>query len=95
MIVERLLFAVSRDYAIEVYSLKEMKARDALDGRIGYPKELPSDDAIRAFRARHHDLTVRAGESKEASKLRAENSGQVQGFFKIYKVSTRSIKEYC
>ena len=57
MIVERLNFAASRGSSIDISSLKYMMARIAADGRKSWKNGIPSDEAVRSFRAWHRDIT--------------------------------------
>eukprot|EP00171_Calliarthron_tuberculosum_P002529 IDg2529t1 len=66
-----------------VATVKDMMSRVAADGRPGWKNSVPSDAAVRAFRARHRELTLRKAESKEHAKLYAENYVHVNRFFKI------------
>ncbi len=51
---------------------------------------VPSEDAIRAFRARHREITFRNAENKDRSKFRGESFDHVGGFFKILKHAEKS-----
>lgn len=86
MIVERLLFCPSRGATLGYDSLKYMMARIAKDERLcGFTNNIPNQDTLCAFRPRHRELTFRAQESKERSKLSAENFNHVNTFFDILK----------
>lgn len=83
MIVQKIKSAALRGAAIGYEGLKYMMTRIASDGREGFPHNTPSNDTIRAFRARHREITYRATENKEVAKLNAERKSHVQPFFDI------------
>ncbi len=57
----------------------------ASDGRPIWKDGVPSEDAIRAFRARHREITIRNAENKDRSKFRGEGFDHFEGLFKILK----------
>jgi len=60
MIVSHFLWAARRGFALEVDQVKSIMGRIANDGRgNNYMNGVPSDDAIRSFRARHPSPTYR------------------------------------
>ena len=59
MIVNLLCFAAGREFAVDHDGIKRIMAHVALDGRRGWRNNLPSDDAVKAFRARHREITFR------------------------------------
>lgn len=83
IVVQRLLFVASRGAAIGYNALRSMMAKVASDGRKGFANDLPSDAAIRSFRARHRELTFRAQENKEIANISAENETHIKPFFDI------------
>lgn len=69
MIVEHIIRAALHEFAAELDHLKSIMARVSNDGRErSYKDGVPSNDAVRSFRARHRELTYRNTENKELSK---------------------------
>ena len=61
-------------------------ARIANDGgRNGWRNQVPSNDAIRALRARRRDITYRKIENKKLAKLNAENYEHLLSFLRLRK----------
>lgn len=84
VIVQRLMYCARRGAALGYDALSYMMAKIAADGRRnGFANGIPSQDTLRAFRARHRELTFRSQESKEKAKLNAENFNHVDRFFRI------------
>ncbi len=73
------MFAVAKD------TLKSLMTQIASDGRPIWKDGVPSEDAIRKFRAIHREITSRNAENKDRSKFRRESLEHVEGFFKILK----------
>ena len=85
MIVKRLIFAAKRGFAVDVSGIKRIMMEVANDGRKGWKNAVPSDDAVRAFRARHREITFRNYERKENAKLKGESYEHVQRYFEVLK----------
>lgn len=83
MIVNRLIYAAARGFAIDKEGLKHIMSRVAADGREGFKNGVPCEDVIRSFRARHRELTYKKAENKEQAKLKAQTFEHVQRFFDI------------
>lgn len=58
MIVERLRFAARRGFAVDRSGIKRIMAGIACDGRQDWRNVMPSDETVRAFRARHREITI-------------------------------------
>ncbi len=69
MLTERLIYAGKRGFAVGKDTLKSLMSRIASDGRPSWKDGVPSEDAIRAFRARHREITFRNAENKDRSKF--------------------------
>ena len=80
MIVERLLFAASRGYAVDIDGIKGIMGHVTADGRPGWKNCVPSNDAVRSFRALHKEITYRNCENKDCANLKGENYSHVKGF---------------
>lgn len=80
-IVNRFMTASVRGASIGYKGLRYMMTRVADDPRACYEKELPSYGPVRAFRARHRNLTFMSHESNETRKMIAENRYHVQSVF--------------
>ncbi len=74
---EREKFAVGKD------TLKSSMSQIASDGRTSWKDGVPSEDATRAFRARHREITFRNAENKDRSKFRRESFDHVRGYSKF------------
>lgn len=83
MIVQRLMHVANRGFPVGPAVLKSIMARIAADGRTGFPNVIPSDEAIRNFRARHREITYRAHENKDLSKRRGENYEHVKTYVDV------------
>ncbi len=70
MIVERLIFAGKRGFAVRKDALKSIMMQIASDGSPSLNKRAQTDDKIMAFRALRRELTFRKSEYKDMSKLR-------------------------
>ena len=80
MIVKRITFAAERGFALTVPALKTIIAKIAAGGRPGWLSRLPCDDAVRSFRARHHEITFRNSENKDSAKLKGESFEHVLSY---------------
>ncbi len=69
MIVERLSFAIKRGFAVGKDILVSIMAQIASDSRKTWKNGVPCEDAVRAFRARHRELTFRNSENKDYAKF--------------------------
>ena len=83
MIVQLLIHAPKRFFAVEVAGIKQILEEVAADGRKGWKNDVPSDDAVRAFRARHCEITFRNYERKDNAKLKGESYMRVQRYFEV------------
>ena len=83
MIVQRLIYAGRRRFAVEITRIKRIMAEVSADGRKGWKNGVPSDDAVRDFRARHREITFRNYERKENAKLKGESFLHVQRHFEV------------
>lgn len=70
MIVERLIFAASRGFAVDLEGFKTIMVRVAAGVRAGWKHGVPSDNAVRSLGTRHRDITFKKSENKEYAKLR-------------------------
>ncbi len=73
MIVQRLIFEAKRGFAVDKDSLKSLMSQISSDGRPTFKTGIPSDDAIRAFRASHREITFRNSENKDKGKFKGES----------------------
>lgn len=90
MIVDRLVFAAQRGFAVGVAGLKYVMSQIAADGRPGWKRGVPSDDAIRSFRARNRDIALRTTENKASVKLKGEQYHHVEGYFReLHRINNR------
>ena len=85
MIVNRLCFAAGRGLAVDHDGIKRIMARVAWDGRRGWRNNLPSDDAVRASRARHRDITFRKAEKKKLQNARPKAVNMSKLFYSTEK----------
>ncbi len=69
MIAERPIFAGKRGFAVGKDTLKSLMSQIASDGRPMWKNGIPLDDNIRAFRARHREITFRKAENKGKAKF--------------------------
>ncbi len=69
MLTERLIYAGKRGFAAGKDTLKSLMSQIASDGRSSWKDGVPSEDATRAFRARHREITFRNAENKDRSNL--------------------------
>lgn len=83
LINNRLKLAAQRGFAVDIDSFRHILSRIAADGRQGYSNQLPSDEAIRTYRAHNRDISYKKIENKESAKLAAESYEHVESFFKI------------
>ena len=81
MIVERIIFAAHRGFAVDNACLKYMRSHIAADGRPGWKGNAPSDDAVRSFREHNCEICLRTTQSKDEVKLKGESYSHVQTFF--------------
>ena len=72
MIVRCMNFAAQRCFALTVRALKTIMEKIAADGRPGWLSRLLCDDAVRSFRARHHEMTFRNSENKDSANLKGK-----------------------
>lgn len=83
MISERLLYAARRGFAADTNDLKSLIAQTARLNNRPYKNDLPSDDAVRLFRSRHRELTLRNYEAKDKAKPKGERFEHVEPFYAI------------
>lgn len=83
MINERLKLAAKRGFAVDNHTFKHVLSRVAADGRKGYQRGVPSDEAVRTYRAHNRDITYRRIENKEHAKLAAESYEHIETFFSV------------
>lgn len=76
--LQRLQFVSLRGGAVRHGSFRYMRAEITADGRKGFKNIIPSDEAQQSFRSIYPDLTFRAQENKEKTKLHDEIVEQVQ-----------------
>lgn len=82
----------TRGFALDQNALKRVMSKVAADGRSAFRGKggAPSDNAIRAWRARNRDITFRKAENKNAAKLHAERFEHVESFDKsLWSVSEK------
>lgn len=72
MVNERLKFAASRGFAVDIDIFWNALSSIAAGSRKGWKNVMPSDDAIRSYRARNCDISYIRHCNKEAAKLNAE-----------------------
>ena len=65
---------------MDVSGVKTALTNICADGRNSYAGEIPSNAAIRTYRAFNRDITYRKAESKETAKFRGENFDHVNKF---------------
>ncbi len=82
MLTERLFYAGKRGFAVGKDTLKSLMSQIASDGRSSWKDGVPSEGAIRAFRARHRETTFKNAEKKDRSKFRKESFDHVEVCFK-------------
>ncbi len=70
MLTERLIYAGKRGFAVGKNTLKSLMSQIASDRRPSWKDGVPSEDAIRAFGARHREITFKNAEKKDRSKFR-------------------------
>lgn len=78
MNTERCVTVAAKGYAITNSQMRSIQARVSADGRKGFQNGIPSNDAVRSFRARTPGLTYRKAENKEAAKIKGENYEHVK-----------------
>lgn len=78
---ERIKFAGRRGFSMCMNSVKILLARDVADGIPGWQKSLPSDNAVRAYRALFRDVACETLYNKKAAKCAAESCEHVEFFF--------------
>ncbi len=81
MLTERIIFARERGFAVGKDTLKSLMSQIASDGRPIWKDGGPSENAIRAFRARQLEITFENAEKKDRLKFRGESFDHVEGFF--------------
>jgi len=86
MLCERIIFAASRGFGVYEDELPELMAKISNDGREAYKRRLPSSAAVRNFRARHREITLRKGQEKEKAKLLAENPDHARTCEKVLRL---------
>lgn len=77
----RLKLASKRGFAVNNSGFKHVLYRIAADGRNGYRNGIPSDAAVRTYRAHNPDITYKRIENKEFAKLAAESYRHIDIFF--------------
>lgn len=77
---DRVKYAAQNGFVVDAPTMKSALKRISGDGRLGYRKKVPSDAAVRTYRALNRDITYRKQENKEAAKLKAENHEHVMTF---------------
>ena len=85
MIVNRLCFAAGRGFTVDHDGIRRIIAGVVFDGRRGWRNNITSDDAVRAFRALHREISFRKAENKDAEKLKAESREHFQTFLTALK----------
>ena len=80
MIVEKCERAELSGASIGVDQVKNLFAEIAKDGRKAFKQGVPSDAAIRKFRADNRSLTVRTYRPKDIAKVKAESYPHVESF---------------
>lgn len=93
VINDRIVLAATRMFAVDVSSFKYFLGLVAQDGLKGFNPAEPSDDGVRAQRARYLDLTYKKFHNKENAKVAAECKNNVNSFFEILKEARWRKKE--
>ncbi len=69
MLTERVIYAGKRGFAVGKDTSKPLMSQIASDGRPSWKDGVPSEDATRAFRARHREIAFKNAENKDRSKF--------------------------
>lgn len=85
MLVERITFAAASGFAMDMDDIRQAMSRIASDGRRAWNGGVPSDAAIRSFRARHTGMSFRARTQKDAAKIKAEDPEHQKSFSQVLK----------
>lgn len=80
MMRESMVKGAERGFAFSTQTALNLMADIASDGRDGYDGNIPSMAALRSWRARNRQVTLRKGENKDAAKLAAESYEHVKTF---------------
>ena len=83
MLLDQIICAASRGFAINDGMLKTLMAKIASDGRPGWKNGIPGPDAIHSFRARHRELAYRNQEDKYNARLKGESYYHVDTVFQV------------
>lgn len=83
LVVSKAFQAARSGMAIDNNMMRNVQSLIANDGRKGFKKGMPSDDALRSFRARNRALTMRKSENVLPVKLAAQNYKHVLTFKSI------------
>ena len=67
---ERIRYAAKKGLAVDISAVKTLLTNICVDGQNSYAGEVPSNAAIRTYRAFNGDITYWKAESKETAKLR-------------------------
>ncbi len=73
MVIERIVYAARRGFAMTADTLRDVMGRIAADGQRRFEGNRPSMETMRRFRSAHRCITFRKVENKDYSKLKAEN----------------------
>lgn len=84
LLKQRMTYAANRGFALDKNTVKSLMAQISTDGRVGFQTRsgIPSDDTLRAWRARNRDVTYRVAENKRTASLVAERYEHVCTFKK-------------
>jgi len=85
LIVDKAYEAARRGFALDNNIMKSIQAKIADDGRLGFTNGVPSDAALRSFRARNRSITLRGAENIVGARLAAENYEHVQSLKTVLK----------
>ncbi len=85
MSTERLIYDVNRGLAVWKDTLRSLMSQIASDGRPNWKDGVPYEDAVRAFRARHREITFKNAKKNCRSKCRRESFDHVEGLFTMLK----------
>lgn len=80
MIAARIIFSAKRGFAFAESDLRTVMTKIASDGRRTWENGAPSDEAIRSFRARHTDISLKTHLRKDSAKFRAEDPAHLLSY---------------
>ena len=79
LIKQRLIFAASRGFALDLPAMKHILVHIAADGPPGFRtvSGLPNDHAMQAWRARNRDITYKKAENETFTNIHVRTCKQV------------------